>query len=165
MIKKWATIACWCSAHSFEKGSRYEWIPIPTATGDKICERDVSGSTLNWRPEKFWWKLRICTSNYLIQMSPMTSFNIWYRNINHNMWLDKKWNWEVSWEVSNSRIIQWAEMKQKCLKDLVSKVAIAIRDLHHCGWAHQDIRLENICFTMKCKPILIDLDWVCRVTD
>ena len=36
---------------------------------------------------------------------------------------------------------------RECLHDLVIKVAIAIRDLHSHGWAHQDIKLDNICFT------------------
>ena len=36
---------------------------------------------------------------------------------------------------------------RECLHDLVIKVAIAIRDLHNHGWAHQDIKLDNICFT------------------
>ena len=51
-----------------------------------------------------------------------------------------------------------------CLCDLVRRVAIAISDLHRLGWAHQDIRLDNICFTNEYQPILIDLDRVRRVT-
>ena len=50
-----------------------------------------------------------------------------------------------------------------CLKELVSKVAIAIVNLHSHGWAHQDIRLENICFTNEQQPIFINLDQVCAI--
>ena len=53
---------------------------------------------------------------------------------------------------------------RECLHDLVIKVAIAIRDLHSHGWAHQDIKLDNICFTNEYQSILIDLDRVCCVT-
>ena len=53
---------------------------------------------------------------------------------------------------------------RECLHDLVIKVAIGIRDLHSHGWAHQDIKLDNICFTIEYQSILIDLDRVCCVT-
>ena len=49
------------------------------------------------------------------------------------------------------------------MHDLVSKVAIAIVNLHYHGWAHQEIRLENICFTNEYQPIFIDLDRVCAI--
>ena len=50
------------------------------------------------------------------------------------------------------------EEAKKCLGNLVGKLVPAIRDLHLAGWAHQDIRLPNICFGDSFEPIFIDLD-------
>ena len=40
----------------------------------------------------------------------------------------------------------------------MEKLVPAIKDLHLAGWAHQDIRLPNICFDDSFEPIFIDLD-------
>jgi len=45
---------------------------------------------------------------------------------------------------------------KNCLHDLVKQVALAVWELHNFHWAHQDIRLENICFTDKYEPILVE---------
>lgn len=50
-----------------------------------------------------------------------------------------------------------------CLHDLVLKVADTIQKLHLHGYAHLDVRLENICFRCEddkktCIVVLIDLD-------
>ena len=45
-----------------------------------------------------------------------------------------------------------------CLYDLVPKLVQVIESFHQNGWAHQDIRLENICFDEDCMPVFIDLD-------
>ena len=47
---------------------------------------------------------------------------------------------------------------QSCLYDLVPKLVQVIESFHQNGWAHQDIRLENICFDEDCMPVFIDLD-------
>ena len=47
---------------------------------------------------------------------------------------------------------------QSCLYDLVPKLVQVIKSFHQNGWAHQDIRLENICFDEDCMPVFIDLD-------
>ena len=46
----------------------------------------------------------------------------------------------------------------KCLKALVKELHEAIQAFHNEGWAHADIRLPNVCFDARCRPILIDLD-------
>ena len=48
-----------------------------------------------------------------------------------------------------------------CLLDFTQEVALAICELHSLGFAHQDIRLPNICFSSDFHPVLIDLDQVC----
>ena len=45
-----------------------------------------------------------------------------------------------------------------CLRELVLQLVDAINGIHGAGWAHQDIRLENICFNHESQPIFIDLD-------
>ena len=50
-----------------------------------------------------------------------------------------------------------------CLFSFVKEVAKAIEALHQRGFAHQDLRLENICFSKENEPVLIDLDWMCTV--
>ena len=47
---------------------------------------------------------------------------------------------------------------QSCLYDLVPKLVQVIESFHQNGWAHQDIRLENICFDEDYMPVFIDLD-------
>ena len=47
---------------------------------------------------------------------------------------------------------------QSCLYDLVQKLVQVIESFHQNGWAHQDIRLQNICFDEDCMPVFIDLD-------
>jgi hypothetical protein len=50
-----------------------------------------------------------------------------------------------------------------CLLSLVMEVATAIEALHQQGFAHQDVRLPNICFSKEFKAVLIDLDRTCTV--
>jgi len=45
-----------------------------------------------------------------------------------------------------------------CLRDLLKGLAQAIQEFHQNGFAHQDIRLENVCFNEQYEPVLIDLD-------
>ena len=47
---------------------------------------------------------------------------------------------------------------QSCLYDLVPKLVQVMESFHQNGWAHQDIRLENICFDEDYMPVFIDLD-------
>ena len=47
----------------------------------------------------------------------------------------------------------------KCLKSLVVGVKRALQDLHSTRYAHNDIRLPNICFDSSYEPVLIDLDY------
>ena len=47
---------------------------------------------------------------------------------------------------------------QSCLYDLVQKLVHVIEFFHQNGWAHQDIRLQNICFDEEYMPVFIDLD-------
>ncbi len=41
---------------------------------------------------------------------------------------------------------------------LVNGTIAALQELHDLGYAHNDVRLENICFTTDHKPVLIDLE-------
>ena len=46
-----------------------------------------------------------------------------------------------------------------CLRQFVKEVVVAVRAFHEFGFAHLDIRLENICFDRHNKrAVLIDLD-------
>jgi hypothetical protein len=45
-----------------------------------------------------------------------------------------------------------------CLYNLVPQLVRIVQSLHASGWAHQDIRLENICFNTAFRPVFIDLD-------
>ena len=54
---------------------------------------------------------------------------------------------------------------QSCLYDLVPKLVKVIESFHQNGWAHQDIRLENICFDEDYMPVFIDLDRCRRSRD
>ena len=48
---------------------------------------------------------------------------------------------------------------RRCLKDYVEGVYSAIQILHNeLGYAHLDIRIENICFNKDFNIVLIDLD-------
>ena len=47
---------------------------------------------------------------------------------------------------------------RSCLYDLVPKLVQVMESIHQNGWAHQDIRLQNICFDEECRPVFIDLD-------
>lgn len=51
-----------------------------------------------------------------------------------------------------------------CLHDLLKGLAQAIQEFHQNGYAHQDIRLENVCFNEQYEPVLIDLDRSRRIT-
>ena len=48
----------------------------------------------------------------------------------------------------------------KCLNDLVKSIKAALDELHALGFAHNDIRLPNICFDGEYQAILIDIDWI-----
>ena len=57
-------------------------------------------------------------------------------------------------------------IKRNCLRCFAISLFQAIVELHTHGYAHQDIRLPNICFdfdTEECYVILIDLDQANRV--
>ena len=48
---------------------------------------------------------------------------------------------------------------------LVEQVVEALGELHAMGWAHQDVRLDNICFHAETgTAVLIDLDRACKVS-
>ncbi|XP_065833761.1 uncharacterized protein [Oscarella lobularis] len=50
----------------------------------------------------------------------------------------------------------------RCLADYFESVSLALQQLHECGMAHLDVRLENICFDGSDESgffaVLIDLD-------
>ena len=45
-----------------------------------------------------------------------------------------------------------------CLSDLLPKIKIAMDELHSQHFAHNDVRLPNICFSDAYDPVFIDLD-------
>ena len=47
---------------------------------------------------------------------------------------------------------------ERCLRDLMMKLKGAISEYHSLRYAHQDIRLENVCFNNQYEPVLIDID-------
>lgn len=50
--------------------------------------------------------------------------------------------------------------------ELVDKVAAAIQELHQANVAHQDIRLENVCFKHETgSVVLVDLDRSCSLDE
>ena len=51
-----------------------------------------------------------------------------------------------------------------CLHDFLKGLAQAIQEFHQHGFAHQDIRLENVCFNEQYEPVLIDLDRSIEIT-
>ena len=49
---------------------------------------------------------------------------------------------------------------------LVEQVVVALEELHDAGLAHQDVRLDNICFHPETgAAVLIDLDMSCNASD
>lgn len=52
---------------------------------------------------------------------------------------------------------------QRCLGPLIESTAEAIESLHKLGFAHLDIRLDNICF--RSGAVLIDFDFAREATD
>ncbi len=50
------------------------------------------------------------------------------------------------------------EISIEILIELVNGTIIALQELHGLGYAHNDLRLENICFRRDGSPVLIDLD-------
>lgn len=50
------------------------------------------------------------------------------------------------------------EAAKRCLRSVLEKIQIAIDELHKFGFAHLDIRLENVCFDKELNAVLIDLD-------
>ena len=50
------------------------------------------------------------------------------------------------------------ENVSKCLKEFIQSLKEAITEFHEAGFAHLDIRLENVCFNGQCEAVLIDLD-------
>ena len=51
-----------------------------------------------------------------------------------------------------------AEDAYKCLREFVQCLHATIKAFHNEGYAHLDIRLENVCFDEHFRPILVDLD-------
>ena len=51
-----------------------------------------------------------------------------------------------------------AEEAEPCLKELVIKVHVALKELHDLGYQHGDARFPNICYNSTFEPVLIDLD-------
>lgn len=47
---------------------------------------------------------------------------------------------------------------RKCLYTILVKINTALEQLHQFGVAHNDVRLENICFSHKLDAIFIDLE-------
>ena len=50
-----------------------------------------------------------------------------------------------------------------CLFPFVREVGQAIEALHRLGYAHQDLRLENVCFSEQIRAVLINLDSMCTL--
>ena len=46
----------------------------------------------------------------------------------------------------------------KCLQSLVMGIKSALDELHNLDLAHNDIRLENVCFNDQFQVVLIDID-------
>ena len=44
------------------------------------------------------------------------------------------------------------------MQSFAQTTVIAIKQLHQLGFAHEDIRLPNICFNADCEAVLIDFD-------
>ncbi len=55
----------------------------------------------------------------------------------------------------------WKEAKC-CLRELVLGIYGALFEIHQLEFKHNDLRLDNICFTKDYMPVLIDFD---RSTD
>ena len=56
-----------------------------------------------------------------------------------------------------------AEDAGKCLYTLLMKINTALEQLHRFGFAHNDVRLENICFSKELNAVLIDLERCTRL--
>lgn len=54
---------------------------------------------------------------------------------------------------------------KKCCKELVAEVAEALEELDKLGFAHLDVRLENVCFNDNYQAVLIDFDQVRPLED
>ena len=76
--------------------------------------------------------------------------------------------------LQNTRLFQYARVPfdpltlseaSCCLLSFVKEAAIAIEELHNQGFAHQDVRLPNFCFSRDFKAVLIDLDRSCNSTE
>ena len=56
------------------------------------------------------------------------------------------------------------EEAQGCIGHLFTEIRSAIKQLHlQTKLAHLDIRLDNVCFNVRCKPVLIDLERTERI--
>ena len=58
-----------------------------------------------------------------------------------------------------------AEEASKCLLSFIQSVNKSLQALHYLGYAHNDVRLENICFNTNREAVLIDLDRCSFVTE
>jgi len=47
---------------------------------------------------------------------------------------------------------------RKCLYTLLMKINTALEQLHQFEFAHNDVRLENICFSKELDAVFIDLE-------
>jgi len=54
---------------------------------------------------------------------------------------------------------------RKCLYTLLMKINTALEQLHQFGFAHNDVRLENVCFSKEFDAIFIDLERCTSVDD
>ena len=55
---------------------------------------------------------------------------------------------------------------KKCFTYFLNYTVTVLKDLHSLGYAHQDVRLENICFVDNpIRAVLIDIDTVCFINE
>ena len=50
------------------------------------------------------------------------------------------------------------EKAGQCLEELITKIEVALNQLHSFGFSHNDVRLPNVCFDNDYNAVLIDID-------
>ena len=46
----------------------------------------------------------------------------------------------------------------QCLEELITKIEVALNELHSYGFSHNDVRLPNVCCDNDYNAVLIDVD-------
>ena len=50
------------------------------------------------------------------------------------------------------------ETAGECMEELITKIDVALKELHSFGFSHGDVRLPNVCFDNDFNAVLIDMD-------